>query len=438
MGGDGLSVWGFRKTNNQKKWLDRLPEMRVHLAVHDKELSKMIDMMNLSEQDLKLIKAMQPIIVKHIDQLVETFYHTVLKVTELREIIERHSSIERLRMTLKKHIIELFAGRIDQEFIDKRVRIAKIHYAIGLEPAWYMGAFQNLQNTLLIIIFNEVEDKEEIKTVLLPVNKIISFEQQLVLEAYDQETNHKLQEQFENGKNDLRNTMIEVSEELVSLAEQTQVSAEMLDVTIAKVGQTTKDNKEQARKARQYVDEGRQMLHELSKKINVIDIHTHSMVDSIQKLGDSSDKIAGVIGMVRKIADQTNLLALNSAIEASRAGQHGKGFAVVSQEVRKLAEQTKISVADINRLIQTSNHHKEQVIDHLRQVKTAVSEGTTVSDQTNSSFRQIVQSIEKSGEMVMHVQQQMEDVINAIFEIKDATAEVASSAESLNNVAMLS
>ncbi|WP_194841592.1 globin-coupled sensor protein [Sporosarcina obsidiansis] len=433
-----MSVWGFRKTNNQKKWLDRLPEMRVHLAVHDKELSKMIDMMNLSEQDLKLIKAMQPIIVKHIDQLVETFYHTVLKVTELREIIERHSSIERLRMTLKKHIIELFAGRIDQEFIDKRVRIAKIHYAIGLEPAWYMGAFQNLQNTLLIIIFNEVEDKEEIKTVLLPVNKIISFEQQLVLEAYDQETNHKLQEQFENGKNDLRNTMIEVSEELVSLAEQTQVSAEMLDVTIAKVGQTTKDNKEQARKARQYVDEGRQMLHELSKKINVIDIHTHSMVDSIQKLGDSSDKIAGVIGMVRKIADQTNLLALNSAIEASRAGQHGKGFAVVSQEVRKLAEQTKISVADINRLIQTSNHHKEQVIDHLRQVKTAVSEGTTVSDQTNSSFRQIVQSIEKSGEMVMHVQQQMEDVINAIFEIKDATAEVASSAESLNNVAMLS
>ncbi|REB07470.1 chemotaxis protein [Sporosarcina sp. BI001-red] len=411
--------------------------MEVEIRLDDKEIIKKVKRIHLTEQDLKLLKAIQPIIQLHGEELVDNFYGTILQVKELKEMIERHTTTDWLRETLKNHIIEMFNGEINEAFVHKQIRIAKAHYSIGLSPSTYMGAFQNHQNTVLDIVFREIENKQEIQLLLAAINKIISFEQQLVLEGYDEETQKKLNEQFQSGKSDLKNTMMEVSEGLVALAEETQASAEMLSTTIQQVNETTTDSNEQAEFAKTSVREGQERLTDLSGKIEVIESYTKSMMESIEQLGDASDKIAAVISIVQKIADQTNLLSLNSAIEASRAGEHGKGFAVVSQEVRKLAEQTKHSVTEIQKLISNSNHYKGQVLENLNAVNKAVREGATASGLTNVSFHDVVNAIERSGSLVLTVQQQMDEVILGIKEIKTSTTEVASSAESLNKAAAL-
>ncbi|WP_025783476.1 globin-coupled sensor protein [Sporosarcina sp. D27] len=432
-----MKFFSANKTKMKPKVFETARTMNVEIRVEDKEIIKKLKMIHLTEEDLKLIKSIQPIIILHGDDLVDNFYGTILQVRELKEMIERHTTKDWLRDTLKKHIIEMFDGAINDEFIQKQLRVAKAHYSIGLPPSSYMGAFQNLQNTLLGIICSELENTKEVHLLLSAINKMISFEQQLVLEAYDDETQKKLNEQFQNGKADLKNTMLEVSEGLVALAEQTQASAEMLSTTIRHVNETTKDSNEQAEFAKSSVSEGQVRLTDLLEKIEAIESYTKSMMQSIEHLGEASDKIAAVIGIVQKIADQTNLLSLNSAIEASRAGEHGKGFAVVSQEVRKLAEQTKQSVTEIQKLISNSNEIKGQVLDDLNAVNHAVREGATASELTNSSFHDVVNAIERSASLVLTVQQQMNDVINGVTEIKTSTTEVASSAEALNKAAAL-
>lgn len=432
-----MMFFSANKAKMMPKVIEISRTMNVEIRVEDKEIIKKLKMIHITEEDLKLIKSIQPMILTHGDELVDNFYGTILQVSELKEMIERHTTKEWLRETLKKHVIEMFDGVINDAFIQKQLRIAKAHYSIGLPPSSYMGAFQNLQNTLLGIVCREMDNTQEIHLLLSAINKMISFEQQLVLEAYDDETQMKLNEQFQSGKADLKNTMLEVSEGLVALAEQTQASAEMLSTTIRQVNVTTTDSNEQAEFAKTSVSEGQVRLTNLLEKIEAIETYTKSMMESIEQLGEASDKIASVIGIVQKIADQTNLLSLNSAIEAARAGEHGKGFAIVSQEVRKLAEQTKHSVTEIQKLISNSNQYKGQVLDDLNAVNHAVREGATASELTNASFHDVVNAIERSGSLVLTVQQQMDEVINGVMEIKSSTAEVASSAEALNKAAVL-
>ncbi|MCM3758071.1 globin-coupled sensor protein [Sporosarcina aquimarina] len=432
-----MVFFNTNRTKMKPKFIEMARTMNVEIRIEDKEISKKINMIQLTEEDLRLIKALQPIILMHGDELVDNFYGTILQVRELKEMIEQHTTKEWLRDTLKKHIIEMFDGVINDAFIQKQLRVAKAHYSIGLPPSSYMSAFQNLQNTLLGIVCREVDNSKEIHLLLSAINKMISLEQQLVLEGYDNETQKKLNEQFQNGKADLKNTMLEVSEGLVALAEETQASAEMLSTTIRQVNVTTKDSNEQAEFVKISVSEGQVRLTNLLEKIEAIESYTERMMESIEHLGEASDKIAAVIGIVQKIADQTNLLSLNSAIEASRAGEHGKGFAVVSQEVRKLAEQTKRSVTEIQKLISNSNDIKGQVLDDLHAVNHAVREGATASELTNSTFHDVVNAIESSGSLVLTVQQQMNEVINGVLEIKTSTTEVASSAEALNKAAVL-
>lgn len=421
-----------RSNEKKKRWLDASQELTVVIDVVKPSIQMKMEMIHLTEHDLKVIKTIQPLVEQNIDRLVEEFYNTILKVSELREMIERYSTVDRLRKTLKVHLVELFNGDVDELFLEKRFRVAKTHYRIGLEPAWYMGAFQNVQNTLLSIIFDEVSHRDELQAIIAVTNKILSFEQQIVLEAYETENLQKLNAQFESGKANLKNIMTEVSEGLLALAEETQSSVETLSSNIKEVNQTTIDSKDQATVAKSYANEGQEKLNELLQKINSIETLTKKMTGNIQQLGESSNKIAAVTDIVREIAEQTNLLSLNSAIEAARAGEHGRGFAVVSQEVRKLADQTKHSVIKIQDLISTTNLYKEEVVKSLQQVQYAVKEGAAASEQTNLSFYKVVQSIEQSGVTVSSVQQQIEEVVKVVNEIERATTEVASSAEELN------
>lgn len=431
------TVFTLKRKVSEKKvnYLKLAEESYVKITVNDQSIVSKLNMIHLTSNDLKLIKAIQPLVEENIQDLVDGFYDTILNIQELRQIIDKHSNVDRLRSTLNTHLIELFNGKIDEEFLQKRIRVAKTHYYIGLKPAWYMGAFQNLLTKLIQIVCAEEKNADSIKEIISVITKILSLEQQIVLEAYEDENVRQREAQYNEVKNEIKNQILDVSSNLVALAEETNASVETLGTNSEIVNGLIIESKNQSSSTKSHSDRGQQNMMELLAKIEVIATNTATMNSIIMKLADSSKEIAEVISIVQGIADQTNLLALNSAIEAARAGEHGKGFAVVSNEVRKLAEQTKTSIQRIQGLIETSNQYTVQATDSIKTVLTAVDEGKNTSNKTNEVFHSISESINEGAVSINEVSLQMNQLLTIIQEIGHAMSGVTQSAENLNNTA---
>lgn len=402
------------------------------IEVSDSQVLKQLIMIDLSERDLGVIHAFQPIIEGHIDEVVNSFYDTILKVDDLKSIIQQYSTIDNLRMTLKQHMIEMFNGRIDESFLAVRLRVAKVHFRIGLQPRWYLSAFQNLQNTLFSLVYRYVPIHTDQQTLLLALTKVLNFEQQIVLEAYENENKHEIEGQYEKLKTEVKYKILGISEELLALSEQTSAAVTVLVSDSRNVDESVKNNNLKTYNTKNLANSGQERMFSLSKNIQSIEDVTKKAEESIEMLNRSLKQITEFVKLVHNIADQTNLLSLNSAIEAARAGEHGRGFAVVAEEVRKLSDQTKSSIAEIDTIVSTSNEYMTTVLESLNEVQQVVQNGKKESESTTNAFLEIVASMDESLSGTVEVDGKIKHLVEVIDEIGQATFRVTESAEMLN------
>ncbi len=148
---------------------------------------------------------------------------------------------------------------------------------------------------------------------------------------------------------------------------------------------------------------------------------------NVSMLSESSEKISGIITAIKEIADQTNLLALNAAIEAARAGEQGRGFAVVADEVRKLSERTSNSTVEISKLISTIQSQIEQTVKTMQAADEQVTHSVEMA-------RQATDALEKIGLGGEQINGRMKEIVNSIRECDTA---VHSIADQLQRVAQM-
>jgi len=400
-----------------------------HTIEDQDELNEQMKMIDLTEEDLILLRGIKPAVERNIEYIIDHFYNTVLGVGKLEEIIIKHSSIDRLKKTLRNHIIEIFDGKIDEEYIAKRLVIARIHKKVGLEPKWYLSAFQNLQNVFIEVLYRETSiDLERIK-VVQTITKLLNLEQQLVLEAYEKENLREKEEQYEIVKNELKQKIAVFSGELIDLSIDTNAAVEQLVASSNEVNTTFQRTASSALESQEMAREGHEQLNDLSGQINLIFESTNEMELSIEELSKSSLQIQKIVSAVQDIADQTKILSLNATIEAARAGEHGRGFSVVAQEVSRLAEETKSTVVLIGELTKKSRNLTTQVVDEIRRVKEFTKSGKLQSDETSRIFFDIVNSMKSSTQEIVTVEEEIKLLIHTIEGIGSTTAQTAASAE---------
>ena len=211
--------------------------------------------------------------------------------------------------------------------------------------------------------------------------------------------------------------------------ETSQVATVMeeLSQSFSMTAQSTSEALNSARDASQEAQSGQQQVHESAKSVSRLAEKIESGVDSMERLAETSKNVIGVLTVIREITEQTNLLALNAAIEAARAGEQGRGFAVVADEVRMLAGRTQSSAAEIGSILDTLNQDAIQVMNIMTDGRDQVRESVEQSQQVADSLGRINDAVSK----ILDLNQ---EISNSADIQNQAVSEATGSVEQINSI----
>jgi methyl-accepting chemotaxis protein len=199
-------------------------------------------------------------------------------------------------------------------------------------------------------------------------------------------------------------------------------TVEEMTVSINHVGDRAHEADRLSAQSERLASEGGAVILQTATDIHEIAGSVRRAAELIEDLEASSKQISGVVAVIKEVADQTNLLALNAAIEAARAGEQGRGFAVVADEVRKLAERTGHSTQEIARTIEAMNGKAEQAVVSMNSAVGKVDVGVARARETSASIQQISAGCQEAVETVGEISE-------AIREQGSATNNIAAQIE---------
>jgi methyl-accepting chemotaxis protein len=211
---------------------------------------------------------------------------------------------------------------------------------------------------------------------------------------------------------------------LATVVEQAVANTQEMSASIVQVAGNADRVRSESNVTDQQVREGRNEVLALSKGMGSISDTVADVVTEMQSLDGASRQIGEILGLIEEIADQTNLLALNAAIEAARAGEHGRGFAVVADEVRKLAENSASSTKQIGQLVADIQRRTSAVLERTARANNLV--------QNNAeSARNVTTMIETISTRVTEVAQLVSEISVATTEQARASEELARASEQM-------
>ncbi|WP_058309025.1 methyl-accepting chemotaxis protein [Gracilibacillus massiliensis] len=176
-------------------------------------------------------------------------------------------------------------------------------------------------------------------------------------------------------------------------------------------------------------ESGSNLMQSSANQMQRIDEIVKNAVDKVRSLDSQSQEIGRLVAVIHDISEQTNLLALNAAIEAARAGEAGKGFAVVADEVRKLAEQVGESVSDITGIVSRIQTESTDVSSSLEEGYQEVEKGTSQILTTQETFAEINHSVKTMTERMKNVSNNLENVSGRTEEMNESIQEIASTSQ---------
>ncbi len=197
-----------------------------------------------------------------------------------------------------------------------------------------------------------------------------------------------------------------------------------MNATVQEVARNASSAATVSGETRQNAEEGQKILTDAMNSIGQVQKVSLELQDDMGQLHEHTQNISQIMGVISDIADQTNLLALNAAIEAARAGEAGRGFAVVADEVRKLAEKTMASTNDVSRAITSIQDSAQKSVDKMAEALTAVEQANGLAQQSGTALQLIVGNVEQTADQVRAIAAAAEEQSAASEEINQSVVTV--------------
>ncbi|MFV8828980.1 HAMP domain-containing methyl-accepting chemotaxis protein [Alkalihalobacterium sp. APHAB7] len=285
-----------------------------------------------------------------------------------------------------------------------------------------------------------IRSKDEIGTLGQDINQMTQELTTLISKITDTtQLVASTSEQLSAGTEESSKAISQVTESIMAMTagseEQVRANKDLVDViqeitkgmeegsaSIQRVSHLAQSTNEEAL-------QGEATIKETVEQIENIVLTVQSVSNSIHNLGQKSHEIVKIVDMITDISEQTNLLALNAAIEAARAGEAGKGFAVVADEVRKLAEQSKQSGININNIVETIQRD-------VREVTSKMVEGERVTLLGKDSVHTSGQAFHKIVTMIEEVSSQTQEVSAIVEEVTASTVSINNTIETVSNISL--
>jgi methyl-accepting chemotaxis protein len=319
-----------------------------------------------------------------------------------------------LRDVILTVVVVIIIGFIIVYLLDKFIfkRLNKINSTLKL-----------VANGDFSLQLNVIRD-DEVGSVVRAVNKMISDINRALSSIFGGI------EQLASTSSELSTTADIVAEgaKMQSAQSEAAVSAvEEINATVSEVAHTASNVATNSSEAQETVLRGHSIVEDTKEMMGKIADAVDKAAKTVHELGDASGKIGNVIKVINDIADQTNLLALNAAIEAARAGEAGRGFAVVADEVRKLAERTMHATNEIVTTIGSLQKNTGRAVEEMENGVSQVSDGLERADEANNALSDIKKKFE-------YIAQDIHQIANAAGEQSKAVNLVTENIENISKI----
>jgi methyl-accepting chemotaxis protein len=280
------------------------------------------------------------------------------------------------------------------------------------------------------------KSKDEIGELSNSFDLFIGKLQSIISEvAVSAETISSSSNQLNNAAMVTTKSLEEISTTVVSIASSTSDGAAVAQETTASLAEAlrfseatsnaSKNTAHNSKKAKDAAKEGSIKISEVVSSITEIATSSKEVSVIINELDDSSKKIGDIIKIITTISEQTNLLALNAAIEAARAGEAGKGFNVVSDEIRKLADESNKAAKEISLLVRENQLKSGSAVSSVNQVEKKVSFGVSKASEVGESIQNIIKNIQDIVIEIEQIDNANEQQLQGTKEIENAIGNIA-------------